>query len=186
MIDCLVFLLEELSAKAMLEGVVSRLVDARLAIHYMTFDGKQDLERNLERKIRLWKRPNTAFVVMRDQDSGDCREVKRRLKDICSRTGKEPILVRIACHELESFYLGDLDAVGRAYGISVPAQQSRKYRHPDDLGNAAEEMRKLTRHVYQKIDGSRRIGPLLKLDGSNASVSFNALCEGIRRLVETL
>lgn len=54
----------------------------------------------------------------------------------------------------------------------------------NDLGNAAEEMRKLTNSAYQKIDGSRRIGSLLKVDGTNASTSFNVLCDGIKRLVE--
>jgi hypothetical protein len=57
--------------------------------------------------------PDSFFVVLRDQDSGDCLEIKERLMALCGRAGKEDALVRIACRELESFYLGDLKAVER-------------------------------------------------------------------------
>ena len=38
----LVFLLEEASAKAMLEGLVPRLLDDRIQVRLITFEGKQD------------------------------------------------------------------------------------------------------------------------------------------------
>ena len=183
MIRNLVFLLEEQSAKAMLEGVVPRLIGSDIAVTYLTFEGKQDLEKNLERKLKCWQVPDTAFIVMRDQDSADCIEIKQRLKTICMKAGKPETLVRIACHELESFYLGDLNAVSKAYQMTVPSQKNKKYRAPDNLANAADEICKITRKEYQKIDGSRRLGPLLNLDGSNCSHSFNVLCDGIRRIV---
>ena len=182
MIRNLVFLLEERSARTMLEAVVPKLVCSEVCIHYLTFEGKQDLENNLRRKLALWQRPDSAFVILRDQDSADCHETKRRLKALCHDAGRPHVLVRIACHELESFYLGDLDAVSHAYHLNMPSQESRKYRFPDHLGNAAEEMSKITKNQYQKIEGSRRIAPLLRLDGSNRSHSFNVLCEGIRNI----
>lgn len=184
MIKNLVFLLEEQSAKAMLESIVPRLIGTDVAISYLTFEGKQDLEKNLKRKLQGWQKPDTAFVVMRDQDSADCFEIKQRLKAICAEAGRPETLVRIACHELESFYLGDLNAVAQAYQKAVPSQKARKYRIPDNLSNAAEELSKITQNEYQKIDGSRRIASLLNLDGTNHSHSFNILCDGIRRIVE--
>ena len=183
MIKNLVFLLEEQSAKAMLECIVPRLIGTYIAVRYLTFEGKQDLEKNLKRKLQGWQMPDTAFVVMRDQDSADCVAIKRRLKTICREAGRPETLVRIACHELESFYLGDLNAVSLAYKKTVPSQKSRKYRAPDNLSNAAEELSKITQNEYQKIDGSRRIASLLNLDGTNHSHSFNILCDGIRRIV---
>lgn len=182
MIQNLVFLLEESSAKAMLQEIVPQLIDETITVKYLTFEGKQDLERNLARKLRDWQFPNTAFIVLRDQDSANCIEVKQRLKDICTKSGKPETLVRIACHELESFYLGDLEAVSTAYNLSMPSQNSRKFRDTDKLSNAADELSKITNKQYQKIDGSRRIGHLLKLDGSNRSHSFNVLCDGIRQI----
>ena len=35
---------------------------------------------------------------------------------------------------------------------------------PDNLANAAEELAKLTGHRYQKVGGSRAIGPHLDID----------------------
>lgn len=49
--------------------------------------------------------------MLRDKDSGDCVETKNRLAGICRDAGKPNALIRIACHELESWYLGDLSAV---------------------------------------------------------------------------
>lgn len=60
--------------------------------------------------------------------------------------------------------------------------KTSKYRNPDALANAADELKGITKREYQKIDGSRRIAAHLKLDGSNCSRSFNALVSGIRQL----
>lgn len=181
----LVFCLEEPSAKAMLEGLLPRLgLPPDLDIRYVVFEGKQDMHRRLLLRLKYWQLPDTYFLVMRDQDGGDCREVKAELLRICRNSGQENVLVRIACHELESFYLGDLAAVEAGLGLSGLARQqgTRKFRAPDDLGNPVEELGRLTAKSYQKIDGSRRIGRCLHLDGRNRSKSFNALIDGIRRL----
>lgn len=180
----LVFLLEERSAAEMLKVLLPRLLPSDICSQFITFDGNSDLENNVERRIRYWCKPDSYFVVMRDQDSGDCLQVKTQLLQKCAKTGKSDcVLVRIACHELESFYLGDLLAVEKAYGLHLPSQQSRKYRVPDSLNNAADELKKLTKQMYQKVDGARRIAEYLKLDGSNCSTSFNTLITGIKRLV---
>ena len=179
----LVFLLEEKSAEEMLKVILPKILPEDVLPLFIAFEGKSDLERNVERKIRCWRQPDSCFVVMRDQDSGDCRQIKSQLVQKCSDAGRGDALVRIACHELESFYLGDLAAVEQAYGLHLPSQRSRKYRTPDALTNAADELKKITQSKYQKIDGSRRIAEHLALDGSNCSHSFNVLLSGIRRVV---
>ena len=113
----IVFFLEELSARRMLEGVLPRLIPADVTVQYVVFQGKSDLENQLVRKLRFWLLPDSLFVVLRDQDSGDCQVIKRRLADLCQQAGKSEALVRIACRELESFYIGDLAAVERGLGI---------------------------------------------------------------------
>lgn len=131
----LVFFLEEASAAAMLKAVVPHLVPEGISIHYYFFEGKQDLEKRLEHRLRGWNKPDTRFIIMRDQDSADCRSVKSRLMEIILRSGKaEVCLVRIACHELESFYLGDLAAVEKAFPRCKAAhfQKGRLYRDPDN------------------------------------------------------
>ncbi|MFA7605617.1 MAG: DUF4276 family protein [Rhodocyclaceae bacterium] len=180
----LVFLLEEPSAKAMLEGVLPRLLPRQVEVQFMVFEGKQDLHKQLPKRMKFWQKPDTRFVVMRDQDSGDCRLIRQELLALCAQAGRPDALVRIACHELESFYLGDLLAVEQ--GLSMKGlskqQESKKFRAPDMLSNAAEELQKLTLGRYQKLAGSRAIGPLLDVGGKNRSHSFNALVEGIRRV----
>lgn len=156
-----------------------------VVVRYVVFEGKQDLQRQLERRLRGWLEPNTRFVVLHDQDSGDCKLLKRQLQSLCVQARKPDVLVRIACHELESFYLGDLRAVEQALDIRGVArlQASRKFRTPDALNNAAQELKQLTDQQYQKLLGSRRIGACLALDGSNRSVSFGHLVDGVRRLM---
>lgn len=47
----LVFFLEEPSARAMLEGLLPRLLPAGWEVKYVIFEGKQDLEKQLPRKL---------------------------------------------------------------------------------------------------------------------------------------
>ena len=181
----LVFLLEELSAQEMLKGLVPRIIPQTVAVRYIVFEGKQDLDRNIVRRIRFWRAPDSVFVVLRDQDSGDCRLLKRQLVAACREAGREDTVVRIACQELQAWYFGDLRAVEK--GLEVANLQrhgrSRKYRVPDKIGSPSRELVKITGGRYQKIDGSRMIGPQLSVD-ANTSRSFRIFVEGIRRVTD--
>lgn len=182
----LVCLLEEQSAEKMLDVILPKILPAGFLTHIIPFDGKSDLDCNLERKLQAWADKNALFLVLRDQDSADCRKVKQKLWEKVLRAGKRNVCcVRIACSELESFYLGQLSAVEQGLDISglSDKQNKSKYRDPDLLRNAKEELRKLTKFKYQPIAGSRAIAPHLSLvDGVNRSRSFNALLRGIRNL----
>lgn len=180
----LVILTEEPSAKELLNGLLPRMLPEGMSFRVIPFEGKQDLERQLVKKIRNWLQPNTSFLVLRDQDSGNCLEIKRNLQALCLQAGRPDALVRIVCRELESWYLGDLAAVEAALGLKGIAKQasSNKYRDPDRLNNAADELHRLTQGRYGKISGSLRFGHVLELDGSNRSISFYHFCEAVRRL----
>lgn len=181
----LVFLLEEPSAKIMLEGVLPKVLPPEVDVYYMVFEGKQDLHKRMVMRMQYWQKPDSRFIVLRDQDSADCHQVRQELTQLCTQAGKPDALIRIACHELESFYLGDLSAVERGLGVKGLArlQNKHKYRVPDSLTNASEELGRVTRLVYQKMAGSRAISPYLDVDGRNCSHSFNVLIDGIRRLI---
>ena len=181
----LVCLTEEQSAEEMLKAVLPRLVPG-IKTHFRHFEGKSDLEEHVETIIRGWLEPNSCFLVMRDKDAGDCREVKNRLLQKVANTGKSELTcIRIACHELESFYLGDLEAVEDGLGLNRLSnkQNSRKFRDPDRLANASQELKRLTNDKYSKVQGSRDIAPYLSLDGSNKSHSFNVLIGGVKKLL---
>ncbi len=185
----IVFLLEEASARELLVGLFSRLIPEEELIHprFIVFDGKQDLEKQMERKMRGYLNPKARFLVLRDQDSSDCREVKRSLLQRCKAAGRSGAVVRVACRELEAFYLGDLAAVERAYGLTGLArrQAEQKFRNPDRLGSPSRELETLTRNQYQKVSGSRAIARHLALDHSR-SESFLQLVAAMRRLGQDL
>ncbi|NET23796.1 MAG: hypothetical protein F6K07_32915 [Okeania sp. SIO1H5] len=186
MSETLVCLLEEPSAREMLKGILPEVLGSENEVKYIVFEGKQDLEKNIERKLKYWNVPQSSFLVMRDQDSGDCKRIKDLLLEKVQRSGKaSKTLVRTACKELESFYLGDLQAVEAGMQINGLSrqQENRKFRTPDQLASPSKELDTLTTGMYQKIDGSRKIAPHLKLDGSNRSISFKNLISGIQKLV---
>lgn len=181
----LVFLLEEPSAQAMLEGVLPQILPADVYPRFIPFDGKQDLEKGLSRKIRGYRNPNAKFIVLRDLDShSDCVALKTHLLALCEAGGRSDCLVRIACRELESFYLADLTAVETGLELDglVRQQNSVKFRNPDRLGSPSKELETLTKGRYQKVGGSRAIGPHLDL-GNTRSASFRNLVTGIQRVV---
>jgi hypothetical protein len=184
--NMLVCFLEEPSAKAMLEGILPRLLPENFMFKCIHFSGKQDLEKQLERKLRGWQEPDTVFLILRDQDSADCKTVKKNLLELCRKSGKSKILVRIACHELESFYFGDLNAVEQGLELPNLSKSSMKaeYRVPDNIINPSQELQRLTGGKYQKLSGSREIAKYLSLE-DNTSQSFKALIAGIRRLAFT-
>lgn len=186
----MVFLLEELSAERMLKGLMPRLViDDDIIVTYHYFEGKTDLEKNIIRKISYWKcQDPTCFVILRDQDSGDCINILNRLKQLCFDAGRPETLIRIACRELESWYLGDLDAVQKGLELRqdiARLQNKARYREPDLLVSPSRELARVTANKYQKVNGSSRIGCHLKLDG-NKSYSFKKFIAGIRRCHQEL
>ncbi len=184
----LVFLLEERSAEAMLEGILPRLLPVSIRSRCIAFAGKQDLEKRMVQKIRGYQNPEARFVVLRDQDSHpDCKAVKARLVDLCRASGRSGCLVRIACRELETYYLADLSAVECGLELHGLAryQENVKFRNPDHLGSPSKELEYLTKGRYQKVGGSRAIGPLLDL-GNERSASFQNLIRGIRKVVASM
>ncbi len=179
----LVFFLEEESARALLVGLCPRLIPATspIAVRFIVFEGKQDLDRELERKLRGYLNRRARFIVLRDQDRADCRKVKRALVTRCERAGRPDAVVRIACRELEAFYLGDLRAVelGLRVGGLLPKRNKAKFRDPDRLQFPSLELDKLTDGRYQKVAGSRAIAPHLDLE-TPGSRSFRHLIHAIR------
>jgi len=180
-----VFMLEEASAKALIEGLLPRLtLPDSLSARYIVFEGKQDLEKQLERKLRLYQNPDAHFIIVRDQDSGDCKVVKERLVAKCRVAHKAEARVRIACRELESWYLADLSAVSHAFDVPHIAmrQEERKYRNPDILESPSHELKRLV-PAYQKVSGSRAIAPCIDLDNVR-SRSFHHFVASIKTISE--
>lgn len=184
----LVFLLEEESAKAMLMSLLPRFLNSNIAVRYITFEGKQDLDRQLIKKLKHYLNPQARFIVLRDQDSVPvCTVLKQSIVDKCIEAGKKNVsLVRIACHELETFYLADLAAVSQVFNLPLLKQQlNAKFRAPDYLANPKQELQKITKQAYQQISGSRDIARYLDLENTR-STSFSHLINAIRKMEQEL
>ncbi len=188
----LVFLLEEESARALLESLLERLpLHPSITPTFIPFEGKQDLERRLVRTMRFDNngRPHVRFLVLRDQDGYPaCLDLKEKLLAKCREAGKAALaLVRIACTELETIYLADLAAVETALRLRGLAkrQHTKNFRDPDRLGSPKQELQLLTNGAYRQIEGSRAIGQHLDLMNTR-SATFRNLLGGIRRLEHEL
>lgn len=145
-------------------------------------EGKSHLRKSIPRKAKTyphWSIP-VKLIIIHDQDSSDCKRLKYDIEKLVREVNETcPLLIRIACRELENWYLGDLNAVEKVYPESKASMQSRKakFRNPDFLVGS-DEMKKLT-GTFTKSFASKEIPKHLALD-ENKSPSFNHLIKGIK------
>jgi hypothetical protein len=89
----------------------------------------------------------------------------------------------IVCTELESWFLGDLNAVEKGYRINLSAHKTKAlFRNPDTISNAKQALQKLV-PAYQPINGSNAIAQFMDI-AKNNSPSFNVFISGIKKLVQ--
>lgn len=182
----LVFFLEGDAEKEMLDGILPRILPKNFFYTPITFEGKSDMEKRLTKKIRGYNNPNAFFVVLRDQDAGDCIKIKKSLQEKCIEAGRKHFLIRIACHELESWYLADLSAVEKGLNIKglTDKQNQKLLRTPDKYPNPLNTLEKIA-PSYQKISGSRAISQYMDLD-NHRSNSFKVFIQGIKKICSEL
>ncbi len=182
----LVFLLEELSMRVLLDAWLPRLFPGWIdGQHFLCIphEGKSDLDRSVPRKLTAWRVPGDRFVILRDTDGADCIDLKARYRDICQRSGRPDTLIRLVCQELESWYLGDLRALANAFGgkgIDTPAHRKR-YIHPDDWQKPSVQVKHLV-PTFQKVAGARAMATHLDPE-TNQSHSLRIFVDGLHRQV---
>ncbi|MEO0460649.1 MAG: DUF4276 family protein [Myxococcota bacterium] len=144
--------------------------------------GRTDLEQSIGRKARAWSEPNARFMITRDNDGGDCRALKTRLVDLLGAPPERPFKIRIVCQELESWLLGDLEALTKAYPQAKRHASFRTWskRDPDTLTNASDVLRQLT-GTRAKVQRAETIGRHSE-PKDNRSLSFQTFLSGMRTL----
>ena len=145
----------------------------------LSFQGKSDLKKSIPKKMRGWNYGNPHFVILQDNDGGDCIAVKRELYNI-SYQHSEFFHVRIVCQELESWLLGDLEAIRQACP-QKKIQNRAKFRNPDNLGNASQELERLI-NTKAKIQRATKISQHFDLT-KNKSKSFNVFIRTLKQLI---
>jgi uncharacterized protein YktA (UPF0223 family) len=176
----LVFLLEEKSMKYLLDGILPGILPKNVSFITIPHEGKTDLEKSIPKKLKGWNEPDTKFVIVQDQDSNDCMALKQTLKELSEGT-QRTVLIRIACHELESWYFGDIEALEKAYGRKLGSIcHKSKYRVPDNIINPKQELKKIIPE-HQQISGAKRVAAYMNIE-KNSSKSFQVFIQGVQKI----
>lgn len=185
----LIFFLEEASAKAFLQELLPRLFpQGGIRFLYKVYEGKSDLRENAAKDMRACSFESDArFLLLHDQDCADCKILKAKLSALCA-DWLDKLIIRIACKELESWYLAQLSAVEQAFGVDGLAglQNKAKFREPERLttpDNILNDLLMSRKKAYSKINGSRQMGKYVDPE-CGRSVSFRHFIRAVRLSVQ--
>jgi hypothetical protein len=151
---------------------------------------REGLLDQLPAKLRAYGRsldPATDRVlVLVDADDDSCSELKQRLLSVLEECDPRPVvLFRLAIEETEAFYLGDPQAIRRAF----PQARLRRMSHyvQDSICGTWELFQRVIGiPIEDKVEWAERIAPHLGTtwqgNNANRSPSFRQLCAGFLRL----
>ncbi len=198
------FLVEEPSAEEMLRHLLPRLIGQRARWKLINLGSKYNLLKVLSHRLAAYRQridqgEDLRVVVLVDRDHDDCVTLKRRLEELArearlttksspTANGQFLVLNRIVVEELESWFIGDLAALRRAFASlpDIPANRGI-FRNPDNGGSWEALHRFLKRHgiyknSYPKKDAARRIAPHMDIS-RNRSHSFGVFVLGVEALL---
>ncbi len=182
---------EELSLKKVLEVILPKILPNDVSFRIYAHQGKQDLEQALKSTLpSLSKMPDSCILVTIDQDKDDCVALKNELfetiKDDCGCDFK----IRIVCRELEAWFLGDMNAMEKAYPRFKAEQYVNKkgYRNIDKIEKPSKHILKLIPELSKqeslpKLEVSQSIAKYLDVNNNN-SVSFRHTIDAIKKLTQ--
>lgn len=199
------FFVEEPSMEIVLNNLLPKIIPDTVQFQFIVFQGKPDMLRKLESRLSAyakWVPKYYYFVILIDRDNDDCHKLKRDLENICQRSGLTTktsngnkgqhfqVLNRIVIEELESWFLGDSEALRICYPkIPKTINKKSKYRYPDNItGGTWENLEKvLQRYGYYpsglaKLTLATEVSQHMNIDKNN-SKSFQVFLSGINSLL---
>ena len=200
----IIFLLEEPSAEVFMQGFLSKLLPEDTTWKAIVFQGKSDLMKKLESRLRGYKSwiPNDyRIVVMIDEDRADCTRLKAKLEQAATSAGlitkslanggPFTVLNRIVIEELEAWYFGDPEALATAYpGVPSRLGSQAKFRNPDAVaGGTWEALERILQRAghhkggLSKIELARTMASHM-VPSRNSSISFKQFVTGLAVLIE--
>lgn len=188
--DRIEFLVEEPSIAEVLKKILPQILTAPWHLDENYFirphEGKSDLMRSIPRKLKGFgaqRNQVTGFVIVQDQDSNDCKKLKQELLNLCATnsSGNIRYLVRIVCHELEAWYLGDMRALENVFPKFKAKNHKGKamFRVPDDCVNPKAKL-KLLLEDYPQIATAAAMAKNMDIE-HNQSESFQQFIAGVKR-----
>jgi hypothetical protein len=196
------FLVEEPSMEAALQQLLPRILPVETTYRVLTFQDKKDLLDQLPVRLRgyaAWMTDDYRIVVLVDQDRQDCLVLKGQLERAAEQVGlltktragrgRFQVLNRIAIEELEAWFLGDVEAICRAYPrVSATLPRREKFRNPDAVPGGtwealAEVLQKngYFKGGYSKLQAAREISVYMD-PARNRSKSFQVFRDGLLAL----
>lgn len=197
------FLVEEFSAKVLLEILLPRILSSEYEWKIHHFQGKTDLLKrvpNLLRGYSQWIPPDYRFVVLVDRDRDDCRVLKTQLEDIATNAGfitkarannkAFQVLNRIVIEELEAWLFGDIEAICTAYpGVPITLTQQARFRNSDEIkGGTCEALEQVLQAAghhpggLEKARAAREIAQYMN-PKVNKSPSFQTFYSGLLQML---
>lgn len=189
-------LVEEPSMKGFLEPIFPKIIPPpdTWNVHVLSC-----FKTKLEKRLRGFthQEPETVrIIIISDLDRKDCREIKQWLEDIVHRAGLHTktnpgqdgsytVITRLAIQELESWILGDPQALHDAYDrIPASIRTKSKYLNPDSIGNTWKSLHALQKKegyygdCYPKIEVARKVTQHID-PHMNQSPGFQISLQGI-------
>jgi hypothetical protein len=183
---------EEPSAKKVFDHILPKLLPENTSFRVYPHQGKQDLEKALRDSVpSISKMPGSKILITRDQDNDDCVLVKKTIKERIDFNCNCDYKIRIVCRELESWFLGDLKAIKKAYPRFSPEHYQHKadIRNVDNIVSPNKYLLKIipefkSQTTLPKLEVADSIAPHLGIE-SNQSKSFNQMVNAIKELLNS-
>lgn len=180
----LIIFVEEESMKVTLDQLIPKLGLKASSIQILPHQGVQDLERSVRNKLPKWNTPDTSFLIMRDNDNGDCLARKDILKEIARKAGKDGnTTIRIVCQELEAWFLGDPNALEEAGYLAKGSRPQAVRGNPDNIRKPSESLARLSKKGSGKVMRASDVARHMNPDNNN-SQSFVHTMTSLRLLGE--
>jgi len=197
-------LVEEPSAQETLRCLLSKIIRGRVRVKVLNLGSKYNLLKVLPARLAAYREriksgEQIRIVVLVDRDGDDCEKLKSRLERMAGDAGLPTktspdtggrfcVLNRIVVEELESWFIGDPEALQRAFtGLPKINAAAGIFRNPDNGGRWEALHRFLKKHhIYEssfpKINAARRIAPHMEVT-ANRSRSFQVFVSGIEAML---
>ncbi len=191
--DILEVLVEEQSMQVFLEIFLPTILPKKFVLNTNCYihphNGKANLKKSIPRKVdayRAYKNKRVHLLILHDQDSNDCKKLKKTLKGLVENnkidTQNLQYKIIIVCRELENWYFGDLDALKKVTGFTTDKLRNKsRFRNVDQIHVPGDrELQKLVQK-YGKSNLAKEMAKCLRKD-KNKSQSFQNLIKGLETL----
>jgi len=182
---------EELSLKKVLDNILPKILPSETHFRIYPHQGKEDLQRALTTTLpSISIIPGSKILITRDQDNNDCVVLKKQIYDLVNGNCACDFSIRIICKELEAWFLGDMEAIEKAYPRFKLGHYINKaeYRNVDRIHYANKQLLRIIpefsgRESLPKLEVSENISQYMEIE-KNKSISFIHTIKAIQKFAK--